>query len=183
MKFLGLSRESRSAYRVPVAGTHSTLWIGLPRGPLEVRLDNISSRGCGFTVDLDSAASLEEGAELVLRMKAGERTSPQLFIRSEIRAIRVESEGVRVGVQFKERDRLYQQLDVSQWLYFNRRGAFRVPPVQSPRRPATSELLRPQVDPGAASNGPRSLLVRDVGSAHRWKGVRTLQNRVATHVL
>ena len=105
MKFLGLSRESRSAYRVPVAGTQSTLWIGLPRGPLEVRLDNISSRGCGFTVDLDSAASLEEGAELVLRMKAGERTSPQLFIRSEIRAIRVESEGVRVGVQFKERDR------------------------------------------------------------------------------
>ncbi len=128
MKLPIFSPENRSTYRVDVSESQSTLWIGLPSGPMKVRLDDVSSRGCGFVLDAESAAILSEGDELVLRLKVGPETSPQLFIRSEIRSLREENKTMRVGVAFKDCDRLYQQLDVPQWLYFNRRGAFRVPP-------------------------------------------------------
>ncbi len=128
MKLPIFSPENRSTYRVAVEDKHSTLWVGLPSGPLKVRLDDVSSRGCGFSMDLESAEDLAVGSELVLRMKVGPKTSPQLFIRSEIRGIREADGLMHIGVAFKDCDRLYHQLDVPQWLYFNRRGAFRVPP-------------------------------------------------------
>lgn len=133
--------ENRSTYRVAVEESASTLWIGLPTGPLQVRLDDVSARGCGFSVDQDSAASLVEGAELVLRIKVGPKTSPQLFIRSEIKSLRADGDEVRVGVSFKDCDRLYHQLDVPQWLYFNRRGAFRVPPCNHRGDPLRAGLF------------------------------------------
>ena len=121
--------ESRSAYRVAVEEDQSSLWIGLPSGPLKVQLNDLSAHGCGFVIDAIHASSLTVGEELILRLRVGPKTSPQLFIRSEIRDLRPQGEGVRAGVAFKDRQRLYQQLSLPQWLYFNRRGAFRVPPA------------------------------------------------------
>lgn len=106
-----------------------TLWVGLKSGPAKVVLDDVSSRGCGFTLKSEQAADLAEGGELVLRMMVGDKKAPQLFIRSEIRSLRSDGDVVHIGSVFKDSERLYQQLDVSQWRYFNRRGAFRVPPV------------------------------------------------------
>ncbi|QDV05497.1 Flagellar brake protein YcgR [Planctomycetes bacterium Poly30] len=129
MKLPIFSPENRSTYRVSIPEGQGMLWVGLSAGPVKVRMDDVSSRGCGFTLGAEEAAGLAEGSELVLRMKIGDPKAPQLFIRSEIRSLRSEGELVHIGALFKECDRLYQQLDVSQWRYFNRRGAFRVPPV------------------------------------------------------
>lgn len=129
MKITNFNPENRSSYRVPVGEAHGTLWVGLKSGPAMVRLDDVSSRGCGLTLTAEEATGVEEGSELVLRMKVGDERAPQLFIRSEVRSLRTEHGFVHIGVLFKEQDRLYAQLDPSQWRYFNRRGAFRVPPA------------------------------------------------------
>lgn len=121
--------ESRATYRVSVEEDQSSLWIGLPSGPLKVQLEDLSAHGCGFVVDALNASSLAIDEELVLRLRVGPKTSPQLFIRAEVRDLQPQGEAVRAGVAFKDRQRLYQQLNLPQWLYFNRRGAFRVPPV------------------------------------------------------
>lgn len=158
MKLPIFSPESRSTYRVAVGENQSTLWIGLASGPLRVRLDDVSSRGCGFTLDSESAESMSEGDEMILRLKVGPKTSPQLFIRSEIRALRTEGDEVRVGVAFKDCERLYQQLDVPQWLYFNRRGAFRVPPCNERGDPLRATLC------GHKSKEEQRFTVNDLSS-------------------
>ena len=129
MKLPIFTLENRTTYRVAINDGQGTLWVGLKSGPAKSRLDDASSRGCGFTLSAEEAVGLEEGGELVLRIKIGDERAPQLFIRSEIRALRPDGDVVHVGALFKDCDRLYQQLDVSQWRYFNRRGAFRVPPA------------------------------------------------------
>lgn len=159
MKLPIFTPENRSTYRVALDGSQGTLWVGLKSGPARVILDDVSSRGCGFTLDAETGASLAEGGELVLRMKVGDKTSPQLFIRSEIRSCREDNGVVHVGVLFKDCDRLYQQLDVSQWRFFNRRGAFRVPPVNHRGEPLRASFY----DEGAEQ--PLRYTVHDLSSS------------------
>lgn len=129
MKLPIFSPENRSTYRVPIQDGQGTLWVGLKSGPVKVRLDDVSSRGLGFTLSAADAEGLKEGDELILRIKIGDDQSPQLFIRSQIRGIREEDGASHIGAFFKDHDRLYQQLTPSQWRFLNRRGAFRVPPA------------------------------------------------------
>ncbi|MEM8713797.1 MAG: PilZ domain-containing protein, partial [Planctomycetota bacterium] len=121
--------ENRATYRVQIDEAQATLWVGLKSGPTKAILEDLSSRGCGFLLQTDEAKGLEEGSDLVLRMKVGGPKAPQLFIRAEVRSTRTLDGLVQFGAVFKDPQRLYQQLNEPQWRFFNRRGAFRVAPA------------------------------------------------------
>lgn len=136
--------NQRATYRVAAnAGSETQLWVGLRAGPVLAELDDVSSRGCGFWLTEEQAAELSEGSQLVIRILIGGPTMPQLFIKGSVRGLRPVDGRVRVGVAFDDPERLYTQLQEPQWRYFNRRGAFRVPPADERGRPLRARFQVP----------------------------------------
>ena len=163
MKFLQRlqSPDQRAAYRVEATGEDAKLWVGLSTGPAEAQLEDISARGCGFTLPREAAEGLAVGNELVLRLLVGGAGMPQLFVRAILRN-RIDQEdadATRFGAEFLDPDRLYTQLKEPQWLYFNRRGAFRVPPADDRGRPLRARFHLP------GRKAPRSIALHDLSSS------------------
>lgn len=160
MKFLNRlhSPDQRSTYRVQAGGEDARLRVGLPSGPVEAELNDISSRGGGFSLPASTADEIEKGAEIILRLEVGGPAMPQLFIRAIVRNKIVDQECVRVGVEFVDPDRLYAQLKEPQWLFFNRRRAFRVRPTDAHGRPLRAKFSLPE------RSKPRSIALYDLSS-------------------
>lgn len=150
--------ENRATYRVQIDESQASLWVGLKSGPTKAILEDLSSRGCGFLLLAEDAEGLEEGSDLVLRMKVGGPKAPQLFIRAEVRSARALDEHIQFGTVFKDAQRLYQQLSEAQWRFFNRRGAFRVAPANHRGDPLRASFF----DKGSAE--PVRLTVNDLSS-------------------
>ena len=150
--------DQRSAYRVRAAPGDSDITLGLASGPVAARLADVSARGCSFILPARHATELEPGTEIVLRMRIGGSNMPQLFIRAAVRSRFEESDGLRVGVQFVDSERLYNQLREPQWRFFNRRQAFRVPPADERGRPVRAKFELP------GEETPRSVQLHDLSS-------------------
>lgn len=150
--------NQRSTYRVGAQGGASEIFVGLANGPVKAELGDVSSRGCGFTLPLEYEPELTEGLEFVVRMLVGGECMPQLFIRAIVRSVRTVEEGVRVGAQFVDTERLYTQLREPQWRFFNRREAFRVSPADPRGRPLRARFHIP------GQPEPRSLALYDLSS-------------------
>ncbi|MEM9381897.1 MAG: PilZ domain-containing protein [Planctomycetota bacterium] len=162
MKFLQRlhSPDQRAAYRVQATGEDARLWVGISSGPMEAQLEDISARGCGFILPQEAAEGLAVGDELVLRLLVGGAGMKQLFVRAALRnRIEQDEGGPRFGAEFLDPERLYTQLKEPQWLYFNRRGAFRVPPADARGRPLRARFHLP----GRAA--PRSIALHDLSSS------------------
>ena len=162
--------DQRSTYRVRAAPSDAAMTLGLGGGPVAASLADVSARGCSFVVPETHAPELEVGTELVLRMRIGGPRMPQLFIRGVIRSRSVDDGGLRVGVQFLDTDRLYHQLQEPQWRFFNRRQAFRVPPVDERGRPLRAKLEIPGEDK------PRSVQVHDLSCTGLSISIRTIDD-------
>lgn len=153
--------EKRSAYRVSTSSSEAEIFIATQSGPLAAKLDDLSAQGCGFVVVPQGGIELAEEAELTLRILVGGPMMPQLFVRATIRSVRkTEEDGeVRCGVRFLDTERLYSQLRLPQWRYFNRRQAFRVPPADERGRPLRGRFLIP------GQSEPRSIQLHDLSSS------------------
>lgn len=150
--------DKRTAYRVRAAPGDSDITLGLASGPLAARLADVSALGCSFIVPESHARELQPDTELVLRMRIGGPRMPKLFLRGVVRSQIEESGGLRVGVQFVDTDRLYNQLREPQWRFFNRRQAFRVPPADERGRPVRAKFELP------GEHAPRSVQLHDLSS-------------------
>lgn len=151
--------DQRSTYRVQAVGDDTLLWVGLPDGPAQATVYDISARGCGFLLEPEQAEALEDDAEVVLRLVVGGKTMPQLFVKAKVRNRVPSDDKVRIGVQFLDPERLYTQLTEEQWLFFNRRGAFRVPPLDERGRPLVAQFYLP------GKRRPKALPVHDLSSS------------------
>lgn len=153
--------EKRSAYRVRATSEEAEIFVATDQGPVAATLEDLTARGCGFTLTPPAGLTLAEDQELMLRLLVGGPLMPQLFVRATIRSIRpTDGEGaVRCGVLFGDTERLYGQLKVPQWRFFNRRQAFRVPPADERGRPLRARFVIPGEDE------PRSLQIHDLSSS------------------
>lgn len=153
------SPDQRATYRVQAVGDDTLIWVGLPDGPAQAKPFDISARGCGFLLSPEQAATLEDDAEVVLRLVVGGAGMPKLVVKAKVRN-RVPSEDqVRIGVQFLDPERLYTQLTQEQWLFFNRRGAFRVPPLDDRGRPLVARFYLP------GKRQPKAIPIHDLSSS------------------
>ena len=161
MKFIQRiqSPDQRTAYRVQAGGEGAQLWVALAAGPAELVIDDISVRGCAFVVSPEQAEEIEDRSVLILRLLVGGEGMPQLFIRARARNRLSDGESVRIGVEFLEPERLYAQLKEPQWLFFNRRGAFRVPPADKRGRALRANFYLP------GKRKPKSIVLHDLSSS------------------
>lgn len=150
-------KNARSEYRV-TAKAQARVVFRTEAGPVEAMILDISAHGCGVKASADLTASIEVGDNLPLRIVLGEEDAAKpLFLRGSVRSIDRETRGeTRLGLKFKEVERLFPQLREDQWRYFNRRAAFRVEPVD----PGQEQLLLRFT--GKQLKGTRSLPVLDV---------------------
>lgn len=154
------SPDQRSTYRVRAAGDEAILWVGLPTGPVEVPAYDISARGCSFVLSEEDAKKLEIDGDVVLRMRVGGEGTSMLFVRAVVKNhVPMEDEGVRVGVAFRDAERLYTQLDERQWNFFNRRAAFRVVPATADGGPVVASFYLP------GKRRPRAIPIHDLSSS------------------
>ncbi len=125
--------------------------VRLERGPLQVflvvddvatqaELIDLASGGAAIGVTAEVALGLRIGAEVSLRIEAGDQ---RVFARSLVRSVGSGDVVIRVGLQFSERERVWAQLDERLWRYFNRRQGFRVGPGRDQRGPAVVTLRGP----------------------------------------
>ncbi len=159
MKLPNRNPDQRSTYRVRSAGDDSEVFVAFKSGPVKAVLDDLSARGCGVIVGPESGATLSVDDEIVLRLLVGGKGMPQLFVKGVVKGLRDVPEGVRIGVQFSDTERLYTQLKEPQWRFFNRRQAFRVPPADARGRPLRAHFHLPGADEA------RSVPVHDLSSS------------------
>lgn len=151
-----LPSDQRALYRVRANSTEAQVFVGLPDGPVRAELRDLSARGCGFVLPTASAASLEQGGVVMLRMVVGGDDLPHLFVRAVVRSLGAADGGTRVGVEFDDLERLFQQIQPVQWRFFNRRQAFRVPPADERGRPLRGRFHIPGIEE------PRSVPIHDL---------------------
>lgn len=138
-------KDQRSRYRVSTGLEGARLSVVFLDGPADGTLLDLTSMGCGFRIQHPNAASIQVGGELVLRLGVGGEDMPNLFVKAVVRSVVEDGRGRRVGVEFLEEAKLYAQLNPAQWRYFNRRQAFRVPPVDAHGAPLRARFVVPGV--------------------------------------
>lgn len=158
LKLPNRKSDQRTTYRVRAAGDESEVFVALRSGPVKAHLDDLSARGCGVVVETDVEGLPDENGDIVLRLLVGGSGMSQLFVKGTVKGIREVENGVRLGIQFSDVERLYAQLKEPQWRFFNRRQAFRVPPADSRGRPLRAHFHLP------GAEQPRSIPVHDLSS-------------------
>lgn len=126
--------QEREAYRVRLERGPLRAFLVLDDVPQPAELIDLSSGGCALRLPREARTGPAEGDPLTLRFDIHDRS---LFGRAVVRY--VEEDGIhwRIGAQFVERERLWQQLDEDLWRFFNRRQAFRVRPAPAAQGPAS----------------------------------------------
>ncbi|MEM9381600.1 MAG: PilZ domain-containing protein [Planctomycetota bacterium] len=133
--------DRRGAYRVETTRDEGRLWIGLSSGRAEAVLEDISARGLACTVAGGDVDRMREGDSVPLLVRIGGKAAGKLRMRGTIRSVqRLDAELARIGVEFEDVERVFPQLEADQWRYFNRRSAFRVPPLDAEGRPVEAEF-------------------------------------------
>lgn len=158
LKLPNHNSDQRSTYRVRSTDDDSEVFVALPSGPVKARLEDLSARGSAVVVDNEARGLPQENEEIVLRLRVGGPGMSQLFVKGIVKSLAVVENGVRIGVHFSHVERLYAQLEESQWQFFNRRQAFRVPPADSRGRPLRAHFHVP------GAQEPRSVPIHDLSS-------------------
>ncbi|MEM6567728.1 MAG: PilZ domain-containing protein [Planctomycetota bacterium] len=133
--------DRRGAYRVQTTRDEGRLWIGLSSGRAEAVLEDISARGLACTVAGPDVDRVFEGDSVPLLVRIGGATAGKLRMRGTVRSIqRLEGGVARLGMEFEDVERVFPQLQADQWRYFNRRSAFRVPPLDADGKPVDADF-------------------------------------------
>ncbi|MEZ6017695.1 MAG: PilZ domain-containing protein [Planctomycetota bacterium] len=127
--------QAREAYRVRLERSPlRVIVVVADEDARQVELLDLSAGGCALRAQEGDLPGLTVGATVLLRFESRARS---LYAQAAVRSHKVVDGWVRVGLQFVERDLLWQQLDEGLWRYFNRRQAYRVSPAREATGPAT----------------------------------------------